>query len=29
MNMRNQHHSKDNDKSKQYEKGDYEPSYKD
>jgi len=29
MNMRNQCHSKDNDKSKQYKKGDYEPFYKD
>lgn len=28
-NTRNQCHSEDNDKSKQYEKGDYEPTYKD
>jgi len=29
MNTRNQCHSKDNGKSKQYEKGNYEPFYKD
>jgi len=28
-NTRNQCHSKDNNKSRQYEKGDYKPSYKD
>jgi len=28
-NTKNQRHSEDNNKSKQYEKGNYEPSYKD